>query len=99
MSIRRESESRYVRETLNTRSRSGWRAGNRPLLCAKSRCAAFQHPSSGVNNFLLRCIAPRSDVPAMAGPVGMEELAPGLIYPLVGVGSEKVSLRLKQVGG
>ena len=36
---------------------------------------------------------------AAAGPVGVEELATRLVDAFVGVGSEEVTLRLKQVGG
>src|ERR1039458_8780186 len=39
------------------------------------------------------------DAAALAGPVGVEELAAGLVEALVGVGAEVVALGLEQVGG
>ena len=38
-------------------------------------------------------------IPALAGPVRMEELAAGLVGALVGVGAEVVALSLQQIGG
>src|SRR5208283_1623281 len=35
---------------------------------------------------------------AMTGPVGVEELAPGAVDPLVGVSAEEIALGLQQVG-
>ena len=38
-------------------------------------------------------------VAAVTGPVGVEELAPGRVQPLIGVGAEVVPLGLQQVRG
>jgi hypothetical protein len=44
-------------------------------------------------------IGTRRDAAAATGPVGVKEFASRLVNALVGVGSEEVALRLKQVGG
>src|SRR5579863_3679924 len=47
----------------------------------------------------LNVICGRRHAPSSAGPVGVEELATGLIDALVGVRAKEVALRLQQVGG
>src|ERR1019366_4948955 len=53
---------------------------------------------------LLRCVelngvGAGGDASALAGPVGVEELAARLVDALVGVRAEVVALRLQEVGG
>ena len=57
------------------------------------------NPGLAGSRFLSALVAAGGDLAAVAGPVGVEELAPGAVDPLVGVGAEVVALRLDQVGG
>ena len=49
--------------------------------------------------FYLRIVGARGGIAAVAGPVGVEELASGAIEPLVGVRAEVIALRLQKVCG
>ena len=54
-------------------------------------------PPSGVFPHILSVIATRAHIATRSCPVRMEKLASRLVNPFVGVGSEKVALRLQQV--
>src|SRR5665647_2383979 len=49
--------------------------------------------------YRLRVVGGGGHPASRARPVGVEELAPGPVHPLVGVGAEEVPLGLEQVGG
>ena len=50
-------------------------------------------------NGLLTVIAAGGGIAAGAGPVGVEEFAPGSIHPLVGVRAKVIALGLQEISG
>ena len=76
----------------------GWRSRScRGRECPHSGAPAGR--SQSPNPDCLHRIGAGGGGPAVAGPVGMEELAARLIDPFICVRAEEVALRLKQVGG
>ena len=68
--------------------------------CESTRCVARPLNTHTAGTYIALCdIRTCYGIPALAGPVRMEELAAGLVGALVGVGAEVVALSLQQIGG